>query len=173
VKNRLYRKPSDNVTATGSVIGFPIKSNTLGNLTYTNSQAPSLIVIHKWWRPSFRSGLPEPSVQACPELVDGNGKHRFMARLVDSALNVASLRRCVRQITSPIKWTLPHCEGSEKKVSRKGATTQRKRIKLWITAFLMLIDYFVYLWRQGVAALRPLLRNRLATLCRHGCILSK
>ena len=41
------------------------------------------------------------------------------------------------------------------------------------TAFLMSIDYFVYLWRQGVAALRPLLRSRSATLCRHGCTLSK
>jgi len=33
------------------------------------------------------------------------------------------------------------------------------------TAFLLSIDYFVYLWRQGVAALRPLLRSRSATLC--------
>ena len=41
------------------------------------------------------------------------------------------------------------------------------------TAFLMSIDYFVYLWRQGVAALRPLLRSRSATLCRYGCTLSK
>ena len=39
------------------------------------------------------------------------------------------------------------------------------------TAFLMSIDYFVYLWRQGVAALRPLLRSRSATLCRHGFVL--
>jgi len=42
-----------------------------------------------------------------------------------------------------------------------------------LTAFLMSIDYFVYLCRQGVAALRPLLRSRSATLCRHGCTLSK
>ena len=41
--------------------------------------------------------MPESSIQACPELVDGDGKHRFTARLVDSAFSVAPLRLCVRQ----------------------------------------------------------------------------
>ncbi len=42
-----------------------------------------------------------------------------------------------------------------------------------ITAFLMSIDYFVYRWRQRVAALRPLFRSRSATLCRHGYTLNR